>query len=430
MELDAFHGIRYAPEVVGDLADVTAPPYDAIDEEQQRTLHAASPLNVVRLELGLDLSGDDDTTNRYQRAAAQYAAWRREGVLVPDGPGPRMHVYEQSFTDDAGRERRQVGLLAALRLAPWDEGVVLPHERVFRTPVEDRKRLLRALPVNVSPVFVLYEGRAEHVEAAIDAAGRTAPTDEFACEDGVVHRHWPLDDGAAVAAIRAELDDRVALMADGHHRYTTALEYRDEGRAPAGARDVLAYVVCEDDGPEVRASHRLVRRLPAGWRASLRELGLDVGRSWPGTHPDRVLRELERDDVAFGLITRDRTEALVGPRPEAIVPDGTHPVLAGLDVTAVQHLLVDRLQVPDRIEELRYTADLDGAVDALARDEAEALFVVRPVTLAQVRAAATAGVRLPPKSTSFQPKPRTGLVLRPLVAPGGRRGTADAPGRP
>lgn len=428
MEIDGFRGIRYAPEVVGDLGSVTAPPYDAIDAQQQDALHAASPYNVVRLELGIDLAGDDDTTNRYQRAAAQYDAWRREGVLVPDGPGPRMHVYEQTFLDAGGRDRRQIGLLAALRLAPWEAGEVLPHEQVFRGPVEDRKRLLRALPVNVSPVFVLYQGRAAPVEAAVERARRSTPALEFRCDDGVTHRRWAIDDPAIMTSIHAALSDRVALMADGHHRYTTALEYRDEPGAPPGARDVLAYVVCEDDGPQVRPTHRLVRRLPAAWRDALHRLGLRTDRTWEGRRPELALRELRRDGVTFGLVTQARTETVAGPPADELVPDGTPPVLAGLDVTALQHLLVDHLQVPDRIEELMYTADVDAAVHAVARGEAEALFLVRPVSLPQVRAAATAGVRLPPKSTSFQPKPRTGLVLRPLAPPDGSPGTTGAPG--
>lgn len=414
MQVDAFRGIRYSREVVGDLAEVTAPPYDAIDDRLQRELHDRSPYNVVRLELGLDLADDDETTNRYQRAAAQYERWRRSGVLVPDHPSPRLHVYEQTFTDDEGRERTQVGLLAALGLAPWDAGTVLPHERIFRAPVEDRKHLLRALPVNVSPVFVLYRGRSPAVEEAITAARDTAPLDDFRCEDGVRHRHWPLGDRATVDAIRADLRDRVALMADGHHRYTTALEHRSEPDAPPGAGSVLAYVVCEDDGPTVRPTHRLVRRVPSGWRESLAALGLTAGRVWEGPRPQLALRELERRDVAFGLVTRHRTETVVGPPLGELLPAKTPDVLAAIDVAAVQYLLVDHLGIPDRREELRYVADLDDAVAALGRGEAEALFLVRPVTLRQVREAATAGVRLPPKSTSFHPKPRTGLVLRPL----------------
>ena len=419
MDIDGFHGIRYDRTVVGDLADVTAPPYDAIDEPMQRALHEASPYNVVRLELGLDLAGDDETTNRYQRAAAQYEEWRREGVLVADGDGPRMHVYEQAFTDDTGLERRQVGLLAALELAPWGETTVLPHERVFRGPVEDRKRLLRTLPVNVSPVFVLYQGRSEPVEAAVAAAAARPPAGDFRCEDGVRHRHWPIGDAEVVAAIRQGVADRAGLMADGHHRYTTALEHRDEPDAPPGADRILAYVVCEDDGPTVRATHRLVRRLPVGWRDALAELGLTTDRVWEGPRPALALRELHREEVAFAVVTRHRTEVLVGRELAGRLPPGTPPVLAGLDVTAVQYLLIDHLDIPDRMDELRYVADVEDALGALGRGEAEALFLVRPVALAQVREAAAAGVRLPPKSTSFHPKPRTGLVLRPLTPPAG-----------
>ena len=418
MEIDAFRGIRYATTAIDDLATLTAPPYDAIDAEQQHDLYEAHPHNVVRLELALDRDGTD-TADRYERSAAQYAAWRTSGVLVPDGDRPRLHVYEQVFTDLDGRQRTQVGLLAALRLTPWDRGHVLPHERVFRAPVEDRKRLLRALPVNVSPVFVLYEGRSDPVDEAIGQLRETDPVDDFRCGDEVRHRHWPLEDPVLVARISESLADRVGLMADGHHRYTTALEYRDEPAAPGGAEALLAHVVCEQDGPELRANHRLVRRLPAGWRRRLAELAITGGHSWEGMRPELALRELHRDGPGFGLVTRHRTEVLAAPPPRDLVPGDTADTLADLDVVALQHVLLDRLAVPDRFEDLRYVDDVGAAVAAIGRGEAEALFLLRPVRLDQVRAAAAAGVRLPPKSTSFHPKPRTGLVLRPLEPPTG-----------
>lgn len=414
MEIDAFRGIRYATSALDDLASVTAPPYDAIDEGQQRTLHEADPHNVVRLELGLDREADGQTTNRYERSAVQYAAWRSSGVLVRDGDRPRLHAYEQSFTDLEGRPRSQIGFLAALQLAPWDAGIVLPHERVFRGPVEDRKRLLRALPVNVSPVFILYENRSEAVEEAFCHIREQPPGDDFRCEDGIRHRHWPLESPGLIARIRSDLADRVGLMADGHHRYTSALEYRDEAGAPRGAAAILAYVVCEQDGPELRANHRLVRRLPTGWRHELSDVGISVGRSWQGIRPELAVRELQRNGAGFGLVTRHRTEVLAGPPPRALVPSDTPATLADLDVVALQHILLDRLGVPDHVEDLRYVSEMAAAVAAVGRGDAEALFLLRPLRLDQVRAAASAGIRLPPKSTSFHPKPRTGLVLRPL----------------
>lgn len=413
MRVAAFHGVRYAPTAVDDLAAVTAPPYDAIDTSLQQALHEASPYNVVRLELGMELDTDDGLANRYTRAARQYQAWRRDGVLIADAPHPRMHVYEQVFTDD-GVERRQIGLLAALGLAPWEHGEVVPHERVFRGPVEDRKRLLRALPVNVSPVFVVYPGRPAAVEEAIATAAAGPPTHDFRCDDDVHHRLWPLGEQAVMAAVTAALEDRVGLMADGHHRYTTALEVHREGPPVPGSGSVLAYVVAEEDGPVVRATHRLVRRLPLRWRTLLEEAGAEVARSWEGPRPDLALRELNSGGLAFGLVTRQRTEILRGEAMRRVLSSDTPAETAGLDVTVLQSLLVDHLGVPDRIEDLRYTADVGEALTAIGRGDYEALFLVDPVTLPEVRAAAEAGVRLPPKSTFFHPKPRTGLVLRPL----------------
>lgn len=397
-----FVGLRYDRDHVPDLAAVTAPPYDAIDPEQHRALEAASPFNVVRLELA---GRETDADDRYERAAATYRRWIDDGVLVPDDT-PRMSVYEQRLPGGG----LQVGLLAALGLAPWAARTVLPHERVFRGPVEDRLRLLRAVPANISPVFVLHAPDAT-VDAVIDEARQGPPAASFE-DDGIEHRIWQLAGQTEHQAVAAALAPRTALMADGHHRYTTALEHHEATGAP-GTDAILAFLVAEHRGPDIAPMHRLVRRLPHDWRARARDNGFAVVEAADGPH------DAPAPPPGGSVVVTAAGWATLLPtdreRAGGLLAASVHPAVRNLDVTRLQALLTGPFAVPDRYEDLVYTPDRRWAEAEVAAGRADALFLVRPVTLAEVRAAATAGVLLPPKSTAFQPKPRTGLVLRPLV---------------
>lgn len=410
-----FRGLRYDPAVVGDdLAAVTAPPYDAIDAQLQEQLYRAHPHNVVRLERSRSDSVGPSTAGPppYREAAESYRAWIRDGVLRPD-PARRLYVSQQDVVID-GRPHRQRGLIVALGLGPWGSEV-LPHERVFRGPVEDRKALLRALPANISPVYVLASTWPDAVRSVLDVVTRTAPEQQAACDDGVTHRLWSIAAADTHAAVARALADEVVVMADGHHRYTTALEHHEDPDAPPGSDAVMALVAAEDDGPLVRPMHRQVTRLPPDWRATLHDRGIAC-RPIAGGLP-AALEVAATGAHGFGVLTRDGAFAVGGHDLRTLVPASTPAPLADLDVTALQHLLVDILGIPERIESLYYTPDAHAAARAVAEGSADALWTVRAVGLDQVRRAARAGLRLPPKSTSFGPKPRTGLVLRPLEVP-------------
>lgn len=404
-----FRGLRFAPDL--DPAACTAPPYDAIDEGTARRLRRLSPYNIVRLERPRREPGGP--ADRYRAAGRTYRSWLADGVLRGD-PRPTMTVYEQVFAH-RGDQRRQRGILCALGLEPW--GVdVLPHERVFRPPIEDRKRLLRSVPANVSPVFVVHDAPAPQVEQVLAARTADAPAAEFTDEDGVQHRVWVAGDPALHRRVARSLAPRSVLMADGHHRYTTALEYREEvGDAP-GSGYVLAYLVpAAADGPVVRPMHRLVRGLPADTPARLQAAGLRLTRLG-GAAVGAVVREVgQHPGLCFGLVTAEGAALVTASDHQAVrerLVAAAHRALARVDVAVLHALLASVLEVPD--ERISATHDHRQACDVVSRGAADGLFLVRAPTTAQIRAVARAGARLPPKSTSFHPKPRTGLVLRPL----------------
>lgn len=435
VDLAPFRGLRYAEGV--DLSQVTAPPYDAIDDDLADELRRRHRFNVVRLERGAGTGGGasgDGPDDPYERVAATYRTWLDDGVLEFD-PTPRMYVYEQAFVE-RGRPHLQRGVFAALALRDWDSGEVMPHERIYRQPVEDRLRLLRALPANTSAVFGLAEHEPPEVTRALDRVARGPATAAFRDQDGVEHRMWVVADTTVLDAFTDGYRDVRLLMADGHHRYTTALEYRAGQPDAPGADRILMYVV-GGDGPVVRPSHRVIHTPIDDVVERLRSAGLNVqvgSGERPGgaeTVPDGgVAGPVDRAEAllgsargpAFVLLSRDALGvrvALVTVAEEARANDlraaaDASEAARGLDVTLLHGLLREALGVDTASGTVSLTSDAREAVGAVAGGDASSAFLVRAVTVEQVRQVARAGGRMPPKSTSFHPKPRTGLVIRPL----------------
>lgn len=437
VDVAPFSALRYRD--LSRLDVLTAPPYDTINPVLSRRLRARSPCNVVRLELDATRPPEHGGSGRYSAAARTYARWRTEGILQFDAESA-LYVYEQTY-DHGGVSGRQRGLLVALRLEPWQSGDVLPHEHVFPGPVEDRLRLLEALPVNTSPVYLLAEREPDPVAELLAEVTRTSPLAGFSdAEEGVYHRLWRVTDRDAHAGVRAGFAHQRLLMADGHHRYTTALEYRARhppAREGEGSDRMLAFIV-SGDGPLVRPSHRLLRRLPSGFEARLRVAGFEripvsattttpvgevmaaLAEPSPAASPDEVsVRHsgpLSASSPVFGLLTREGG-AVVVVQDEGRVAEllaGVPQPLRNIDVVLLQRVLDMSLDSDETSDQVSFASDAAAAAEEVAAGHAAGAFLVRPVPVPQVWAAAGAGLLLPPKSTSFFPKPRTGLVLRPL----------------
>lgn len=380
--ISPFTGLVFDPSVVGPLEVVTAPPYDVIGESERRVFLSSSPYSVVHLDLS---EGDDD---RYERAADLLSTWRREGALV-ESPGPRYHAYEMRFRLDA-RPQRIRGLLCALELEDWGGGV-LPHERTMPGPIEDRLRLLRATRTNLSAVYGTVSGPVPALDSLLEEVTTGPPSHATVDEQGVEHRMWPVGPDPAIPGW---VEAQPLLIADGHHRYTTALHYRDERRAVDGAGpwdSVLAFVV--DAGTEatpVLPFHRLVATEPAPV-AGLRVRDLQ-----------EVLAEIRDEDVVYGIVAMadgglvHLVDELRGPPPTVAA---LHEQILGMDAADGR---------------IRFTPDAVVAETAVRSGEVLAAYILPPTTPDRIRAVVERGERLPEKSTFFWPKPRTGMVLRPL----------------
>ncbi len=430
-----FRALRFDASVVGDLGRVIAPPYDVVDPELRARLVARHPANVVQLDLPEAAFGDGED-DQYRRAARTLAAWRSDGTLRKD-PHPSVYVYEQTYrVPGTDVERTQRGFFARLRLEAFGpQGGVLPHERTLTGPKEDRYKLLRATGVNTSPVIGLYDdltGRAAALLAAVAAA--TADVDVID-DDGVRHRLWAVpadgDDAAAetAAALVAAAEAGPISIADGHHRYETALRYRDERRMTRSCEEdpafdylLMLFLDATREPLTVLPTHRVVTGVT--YRGD--EL-LDRAREYFDVESVASSEALvERFDAVglapggdgrFGLWTGSSGALLTARREafESALPAGGE-ALRGLDVTILGIALERMLGVDGEAVAggaVTYTKSARDAIDQVESGRADAAFLLEPTPVASIEAVARDGDVMPQKSTYFYPKALTGLVINP-----------------
>ncbi|MGE5285802.1 MAG: DUF1015 family protein [Micromonosporaceae bacterium] len=465
--LAPFRGVRYVPQRVSGLADVTSPPYDVVGADALVRLRDADPHNVVRLTLPADPGGHEGRgpDARYRSAGRTLRHWIAEGVLLPD-QSASLYVYED-HTDGsaAGRGARvQRGLIGALALSPPEAGIVLPHEDVTPVVVADRCQLMEATEANLEPIFLLYEGGGAASQLVDEVASAEDSVIEAETDDGVTHRLWAVTDPSRVAAAAADLATRHAMIADGHHRYAAYLDLQArrhaQGFGPGPWDYGLALLVdSRVYPPHIGPIHRAIPGLPpataieraaeaftvtplprgTGMAAALRALR-DAGqhsggwRDWsygdglsdpeggdPGA--DRDASGMGDAGVAGGaahgtafLLAGDGGfHLLTDPDPKrlaAAAPAGRSERWLKLDTSVLHELLIRTLwQIPDDGTAVRIVHhDPLAAIEAAGACGTAVL--CNPLPVSDVLAVAAGGERVPRKSTSFGPKPRTGLVIR------------------
>ncbi|MFB7916211.1 DUF1015 family protein [Streptomyces sp. NPDC056061] len=413
LRLVPFRGLRYVPERVGSLAAVTSPPYDVVVRpDGLQHLESADPHNIVRLIL----PQADTATARHKQAAATLNRWLAEGVLAHDSE-PTLYVYEQR-----NEEILQRGVIGALELSSPTDGIVLPHEDVMTHVVEDRADLMRTTAAHLEPLLLTYRGDGTAsgatavVERTVDRPSLLATT----TEDGFHHRLWAVTDPTDRSTIEADLAHHQALIADGHHRWATYLRLQQEHSAPGPWDFGLVLLVDTARYPlRVRAIHRLLHRLPV--TAALAALtGLFRVRDVDGPLPRALdaLAEATTEGNAF-LLAGDGGFHLVDRPDSALlrsaIPADRPASWQRLDATVLHAALVDRVwHIPDTPEHIAYIHDAAAAVEQAERHDATAV-LMHPVREEVVRGLARQGVTMPRKSTSFGPKPASGLVLRSLA---------------
>jgi uncharacterized protein (DUF1015 family) len=435
-----FRAWRYAP-TAGEPARLIAPPYDVIGPELQSRLYGKDPHNVVRVDLGMTTPSDNECDNQYTRARAQLAQWKKSGILERDRE-PAVTFVEESFTGPDGRAEVRHGFLAVMRLYDFGEGVVFPHEETLTGPKEDRFRLMAATGMSLSPVFLLYELPGDEITRAWRAGpGTQAPAVTVADENGTTTKLWPTSDADILESMAQKLAASRFVIADGHHRYETALRYRDHERAKhtAGGAVRAASEYClvyfsnmADPALAIYATHRLVAGLDPEKVAALpRTL---AGRFTVEPLTPGPATAAEAQSATADYLGKHRRGAFTfwGPGSEAVyglrssgrpvalaTAPGHSRAYRDLDVTLLQTLVLEQalgVTAADMAAQrfVTYFKDPNDAFARLGQGEFQAGLFMNPTGLDQVREIAFGGERMPQKATFFYPKLPTGLVFHDL----------------
>ena len=425
-----FRGIHYDVGKVGDLSEVVAPPYDVISPEEQNQLHLRNLRNIVWIDFGLEEEDDGPSENKYTRAAGYYRLWQSEGTLVRDAAAS-LYYYEQEFSLPGRGVTVRKGFLGALRLSDFGEGKVFPHEKTHSRPKEDRLSLMRATQAHMSPIFALYSDPADQVASALIGKVRRAP-DFLATDDlGVKHRVWTVDDPTVLAAIARQMSDKKIFIADGHHRYETALAFRDEMRKKHGMREEAAYehvlmFLCnmDDEGIVILPTHRGVHSLAGFTEDSFAETVRSVlpMETRKGSPEDamRAVATAGREGKAIAWSAGgDRFHLITFPDFPRFCEErlsGFPDSLRMLDVVMLHGFLFEQILgiTPEAVtagQHVKYYKDPAIAAADLAGGSIQAVFFLNPVTVEEFRDVCLSGHVCPQKTTFFYPKILTGLLI-------------------
>ncbi len=433
-EIRPFRALRFTP-AAGKMEELVCPPYDIISESQRQAYLARNPHNIIRLELPRD--GADP----YKEAGDTLRRWLREGILCQD-ERPALYVYEMEFSVDGpsdlsgmhGGDRSVMGLIGLVKLEEFEKGIVLPHEETLSKAKTDRFNLMKATNCNFSDIYSLYmdDGGEEEALDVMALVAREQPLSEVTDPAGVIHRLWAITDGGVIAQIQAHLADTKLYIADGHHRYETALNYRNflrgQGVPEGTAADYVMMMMVEMSHPGlvVFPTHRMVRGLASFDAEAVLEACepyFDLVRGMAVSSVDEALENAYREGRhVFGFYTGGDTFTLLTLRDPAVMDGllpGLSPASRALDVTILHTLVLERLMGIDKENmanqtNLTYTRDLAEALDGVRDGLFQCSFILNPTRVSEIRDVASAGEKMPQKSTYFYPKLITGLTMNKL----------------
>jgi uncharacterized protein (DUF1015 family) len=429
-----FRGVHYNPKKIVDISLVATPPYDIIAPEEELRYRERHPNNIIRIILPVGEGGGD----RYQEAAHYFQQWEKEEILIRDEE-PSLYPYQQLFAKPSGGMIARNGFIALVKLEPLGQGGILPHEKTSPKPVEDRLRLTEACSANLSQVFTLYSDPAAEVEGHLASVWDSKPRYEFRDDNGVIHRLWQLGDRRVIAEIAKKMQDKTLIIADGHHRYKTALLYRDKmrGKFPSYSdKSPFEYTTMyltpiQGEGLVILPTHRLVStKGPVGMEAFCTALKKDFslsvfnfndsgGEKAARGHFFKSLDKKGHDAYTFGLyMGGEKRYIQITLKKEARIQEllrGYPDVLQELDVTLLDgYILKDLLKVTG--EEVGYLKGRDETLEEVHQGNYSAAFLLHPPTIQQINRVVDAGEIMPRKTTFFYPKVATGLVINKIIS--------------
>lgn len=447
-QIAPIRGLRYNTQSIPDLADVITPPYDVIGPEEQEKYYQRHPNNIIRLEYGKTYPDDNETNSRYTRAAKEFSQWQEEKVLLEEEE-PAIYIYSQTFSI-GGERKTRLGIMAGVKLEPYEKGVVLPHEETLPKHKADRLALMETCRANFSPIFSLYSDPGRRVEKITAEKMTGAPDIDFTGDDGQQHRVWVIKEPALINQIQDALHDKVIFIADGHHRYETALNYRNLRKQREGVPEkslqpydfvMMTLVNLYDPGLVILPTHRLVKNIAPEAAGNLlnsikQYFAVEKFLIEPeyGNFQDFLSTLEQRGRVnscasdggppahghAFGLYTGSQKAYIISLKDGVnilnLMPEGRSPAWCGLDVSVLHTLIMEKylgIGGEQRASEsnLTYTREEEGALKKVDAGEYQMIFFLNPTLVEEVTAVAANREKMPQKSTFFYPKLPTGLLI-------------------
>jgi uncharacterized protein (DUF1015 family) len=434
-EVRPFHGVRYNQQLIPDLAAVICPPYDIIAAGQQDELYKRSAYNFVRIEYNRELPQDDARDNRYTRAAGYIAEWLEGGILKMDAL-PGLYLHEHHFTCQ-GKPYRRRNILACVRLEDWDKKVVRPHENIIPKAKSDRLSMLYACQANTSPVLAMYEDSGEKIAFLAADQEQRPPEVDFTDSSGDRQQMWAINEPQSIRQVQQVISEQPLYIADGHHRYDSALTYQRERAAQAASVTgeegfnyvMMSLVEFSDPGLIIMPPHRLVRGISrpvlSGLKSQLKaffdieELALSAPDVWQKVDASLTGMGSEMQQVRLAVVGLEAGKLLLlslrdGNMANRLMPAFHSDLYKKLDVSLVDHIILEKLLAFDKDREemtLAYSHDRLDAVNRVRDQQYQLVFILNPVKPELIKAIADTGDRMPRKSTYFYPKSPAGLVF-------------------
>lgn len=436
-----FRALRYNLDKIAGMEQVVTPPYDVINSKQQDDYYNTEPHNIIRLELNRKRDTDNSSENRYTRATAHLENWMQSGVLARDDQ-PAFYISETYYTDADGNQRVRRGYFTLLRVEEFEKGVVLPHEKTFSEHKEDRLALIKQSRTNISPIFALFPDDENAVMSALETGMGDAPNYDFSDPMGLRQKLFAVTDPDACCQVQKLMADKVIFIADGHHRYETALNYRNymrqqyPGAGPNAAFEYVMVYLCSmsDPGLTVFACHRAVPQL-GGFAArdflhlardhfNITELDASGRLSGKSAEFVEALERAGKSAPSIGMASGDSDKLYILSLKDGAMDGETSPDIEGplgdLDVVVLTRMILEKLlgmdnQARDMAHLISYNSDTNDVLNQIQAGGYRVAFLLNPTKVEQVKAVAEAGLIMPRKSTFFYPKVLTGLTMNYIV---------------
>lgn len=437
-KITAFKGLRYNQDKIPELSAVTTPPYDVISPKEQKQFYAKHPNNVIRLELGLEYEGDNELNNKYTRAGEQLKQWISEGILTQE-PTDAIYIYEQEFSLKDGRTFSYRGIICLVGLEEFSKGIVLPHEETLSKAKTDRFNLMQATGSNFSQIYSLYLDSERRVNPIIESLSSKQPDISFTSADDITQKLWIVTDKAVIDSITNSFSDKQLFIADGHHRYETALNYRNaqrEANPNYTGEELYNYVMMflvdmDEPGLVIFPTHRLLKDLadydePKILDAVKNEFAVEKISCTKS--PEEIAEACEaalaqnKAEKAFAFYTGKDYFYLIKLKNYNLLTElmpGKSAAYQGLDVSILHNLILDRFFGIDKEnmanqKNLIYTRSAVEAAKGVIKGDFNCCFMLNPTKIHEIKEVSLAKEKMPQKSTYFYPKLITGLVMNKL----------------